>query len=101
MKVHRFHVDAMNDWARRETEQQERRTPNEERHRINEWVMRRPKAGPAQQRPRVSRQQPKERNLGPWTDWWGGDKNAITGAPRTMLHFVMKHYVYERQLRHF
>ena len=27
------------------------------------------------------------------TDYWGGDKNADTGEPRTMLHFAMKHYV--------
>ena len=27
------------------------------------------------------------------TDYWGGDKNADTGEPRTALHFAMKHYV--------
>ena len=93
MKVHRLHVEAVNDWNGRMTQQGEDRAPDQKYHLICESVMRRPKEGPAQTRPKVSRQQPSMHHLSDATDYWGGDKNADTGEPRTVLHFAMKHYV--------
>ena len=86
MKVHRLHVEAVNEWTRLRTEQGERRTLDEARHTINQSVLPRPKAGPAH-------------TIGTTTDYWGGDRNACTGRVRTVLHFAMQHYVAQHQPR--
>ena len=91
MKVHRLHVEAVNEWTRLMTEQGERRTLDEARHTINQSVLPRPKAGPARTRPKVSRQQPQMFTLGTTTDYWGGDRNK--------LHFAMQHYATQHQPR--
>ena len=83
------HVSAVNQWNAGLIQEKERREPDEERERpINDSVLRRPDAGPAQARPRVSRQQPPSETLGPGTDYWGGDQR--NGDARTVLHFAMQ-----------
>ena len=103
-RIDDLHVVAVNEWTKVLIEQRERRAPDKDRHRINQDVL--PHLSHTMEpvgarRTPVSRQQPQQDKFGPEAVFLGGDRNAVFGTARTVLHFAMERYVQQKAVRQY